>query len=73
MTVYYNLTCDCIDEFISGLDTGLRARHERCQAAFRSSGRINHFKMIKNLVAPERIADRILHNKIDISLMPRLR
>ena len=33
-TVYYDLTCDCIGEFMSGLDNVLRARYERRQAAF---------------------------------------
>ena len=33
-TVYYDLTCDCIGRFMEGLDTVLRARHERRQAAF---------------------------------------
>jgi len=33
-TVYYDLTCDCIGEFMSGLDNVLRARYERRQAAY---------------------------------------
>lgn len=33
-TVYYDLTCDCIGRFMAGLDTVLRARHERRLAAF---------------------------------------
>jgi ArsR family transcriptional regulator len=33
-TVYYDLTCDCIAEFMSGLDNILRARYERRQTAF---------------------------------------
>ena len=33
-TVYYNLTCTCIADFMKGLDTVLRSRHERRQAAF---------------------------------------
>ena len=33
-TVYYNLTCDCISDFMKGLDTVLRSRHERRQTAF---------------------------------------
>lgn len=33
-TVYYDLACDCIAQFMSGLDNILRARYERRQAAF---------------------------------------
>ncbi|MFP4432398.1 MAG: ArsR/SmtB family transcription factor [Spirochaetaceae bacterium] len=33
-TVYYDLTCDCISDFMSGLEGVLRARHKREQAAF---------------------------------------
>jgi DNA-binding transcriptional ArsR family regulator len=33
-TIYYNLTCTCISDFMKGLDTVLRSRHERRQAAF---------------------------------------
>lgn len=33
-TVYYDLTCDCIADFMSGLESVLRARHKRAQAAF---------------------------------------
>ncbi|MFP4484447.1 MAG: ArsR/SmtB family transcription factor [Spirochaetaceae bacterium] len=33
-TVYYDLTCDCIGAFMSGLDNILRARYERRHAAF---------------------------------------
>lgn len=36
-TVYYDLTCDCIATFMSGLDNILRARYERRQAAFTAS------------------------------------
>ena len=36
-TVYYDLTCDCIGGFMSGLDNVLRARHERREAAFSAS------------------------------------
>lgn len=33
-TVYYDLTCDCISDFMTGLESVLRARHKREQAAF---------------------------------------
>lgn len=33
-TVYYDLTCTCISDFMAGLDTVLRSRHERRQSAF---------------------------------------
>lgn len=33
-TVYYDLACNCIADFMRGLDTVLRARHERRLAAF---------------------------------------
>lgn len=33
-TVYYELTCDCISDFMAGLELVLRARHKREQAAF---------------------------------------
>ncbi|MFW6232049.1 MAG: ArsR/SmtB family transcription factor [Spirochaetota bacterium] len=33
-TVYYNVTCTCISDFMKGLDTVLRSRHERRQVAF---------------------------------------
>lgn len=33
-TVYYDLTCNCIADFMTGLDTILRARYERRHAAF---------------------------------------
>jgi ArsR family transcriptional regulator, arsenate/arsenite/antimonite-responsive transcriptional repressor len=36
-TVYYDLTCDCIAAFMHGLDTVLRARHDRRHAAFTAS------------------------------------
>lgn len=33
-TVYYDLACDCISDFMSGLEGVLRAKHQREQAAF---------------------------------------
>jgi DNA-binding transcriptional ArsR family regulator len=33
-TVYYDLTCDCISDFMAGLESVLRARHKREQAVF---------------------------------------
>ena len=33
-TVFYDLTCDCISDFMAGLESVLRARHKREQAAF---------------------------------------
>ncbi|MFW6313246.1 MAG: ArsR/SmtB family transcription factor [Spirochaetota bacterium] len=38
-TVYYDLTCDCIANFMTGLDNVLRARHERRLAAFSTATR----------------------------------
>ncbi len=36
-TVYYDLTCDCISDFMNGLESVLRARHKREQVAFAAS------------------------------------
>ena len=36
-TVYYDLTCDCISDFMTGLEAVLRARHKREEAAFNAA------------------------------------
>ncbi len=33
-TVYYDLTCDCISEFMQALESVLRARHKRDETVF---------------------------------------
>ena len=36
-TVYYDLTCDCISEFMKGLEAVLRAKHKRAAATFKAA------------------------------------
>ena len=33
-TVYYDLSCDCVGEFMKGLEAVLRARHKRAEVLF---------------------------------------
>ncbi len=50
-TVYYDLTCDCIADFMSGLESVLRARHARERATFAAA--VEHDETVEEHQAAE--------------------